>query len=189
MRLEELKSSDDFENDDDYYEYIHEWETADWKDIEGLMNAIDHALGAHGLELIQGKGEDDNYYVKVEQLGEGKDKGKRSEIEASLMTKMKIFQREAVRLNRNPKSVKEFKLWLEAQEQRQAIGKQKGPDVGETIEVYDFRTDEMLPAEVTSKPSLNQDTGLEEVDVVFEDGMEHYAVWNDDEMMWESGEL
>lgn len=40
---------------------------SDWKDINGLLENIDKALEAHGLELVVADAGDDNYWVCIEK--------------------------------------------------------------------------------------------------------------------------
>jgi len=49
-------------------DYINDrWIISDWKDVDGLLEGIDRELALHGLELVIGNADDDNWYVRVEK--------------------------------------------------------------------------------------------------------------------------
>jgi hypothetical protein len=47
---------------------VGEWTCADWKDTEGLLEALDDRLRQYGLELIQGEAGDDNWWIKLKRI-------------------------------------------------------------------------------------------------------------------------
>jgi hypothetical protein len=64
-----------------------------------------------------------------------------------------------------------------------------GTNNGDEIDVYDFRSGNTLKATTVDDVVYNDDFDTIEVLIVFKNGDEHYAVWDDKNHRWESGEI
>ena len=61
-------------------------------------------------------------------------------------------------------------------------------EIGQEIKVREWRDKgKMLNAKITGDLVWVEDTDFWEIDIIYENGDEHYAVWDGDE--WMSGEL
>jgi hypothetical protein len=59
--------------------------------------------------------------------------------------------------------------------------------IGDEIQIYECRINTMKKATATSCPYFQDDVYM--LDIVFENGDEWYAVWDEKNERWESGEI
>jgi len=68
----------------------------------------------------------------------------------------------------------------------------KSPEMVKTdteIEIYEFRTGEMKKVKTTSDMFFNEDWEYYEIQIIYQNGDEWYAVWDPKMKRWESGDV